>query len=162
MKLGKFFIIPVALLFLLLPALTWAWQGKVIHVTDGDTIVVLTEDKEQVRIRLYGIDAPESRQPFGSKATGFVRDIAALKVVEIDERYLDRYGRTIATVHLPDGTNLNEELVRVGLAWVYTRYCDEQPMCSWCDRLQGKAQDSRTGLWADDDPVPPWEWRRKR
>ena len=150
------------LIALLLPALTWAWQGKVIHVTDGDTIVVLTEDKEQVRIRLYGIDAPESRQPFGSKATEFVRDIAALKVVEIDERYLDRYGRTIATVHLPDGTNLNEELVRVGLAWVYTRYCDEEPMCSWWDRLQEKARDNKVGLWADKDPVPPWEWRRKR
>ena len=150
------------LIALLLPALTWAWQGKVIHVTDGDTIVVLTEDKEQVRIRLYGIDAPESRQPFGSKATEFVRDIAALKVVEINERYLDRYDRTIATVHLPDGTNLNEELVRVGLAWVYTRYCDEQPMCSKWDKLQQEARENKVGLWADKEPVPPWEWRRRR
>jgi micrococcal nuclease len=65
---------------------SWAWQGKVVHVTDGDTIVVLTEDKEQVSIRLYGIDTPESRQPFGSKATRYVRDIAALEIVEIDEK----------------------------------------------------------------------------
>jgi micrococcal nuclease len=119
----------------------------VVHVTDGDTIVVLTDDKEQIRIRLYGIDAPESRQPFGSKATRFVRDIAALEIVEIDERYLDRYGRTIATVFLPDGTNLNEELVRVGLAWVYTRYCDEQPMCSRWDALQQESSVLTANRW---------------
>ena len=162
MKLKKFLIPPIALVLLLLPALVCAWQGKVIHVTDGDTIVVLTEDKEQVRVRLYGIDAPESRQPFGSKATRFVRDKAALQIVEIDERYLDRYGRTIATVHLSDGTNLNEELVRVGLAWVYTRYCDEQPMCSRWDALQQEARMNRIGLWVDKEPVPPWQWRSKR
>ena len=161
MKLRPFLIPPFALVVLLLPALTWAWQGKVIHVTDGDTIVVLTEDKEQMRIRLYGIDAPESRQPFGSKATRYVRDIAALEIVEIDERYMDRYGRTIATVYLPDGTNLNEELVRVGLAWVYTRYCDEQPMCSRWDKLQQEARENRIGLWVDKNPVPPWVWRRR-
>ena len=97
MKLRLFFIILVALVLLLLPSLLWAWQGKVVHVTDGDTIVVLTEDKEQVRIRLYGIDAPESGQPFGRVATRYVRDIAALEIVEIDEKYMDRYGRTIAT-----------------------------------------------------------------
>ena len=147
---------------IILSSLIWAWQGKVVHVTDGDTIVVLTEDKEQIRIRLYGIDAPESKQPFGRVATRFVRDIAALEIVEIDERYLDRYGRTIATVFLPDGTNLNEELVRVGLAWVYTRYCDEQPMCSRWDALQQEARENRIGLWVDKNPVPPWEWRRKR
>ena len=93
MKLKKFLIPPIALVLLLLSTLTWAWQGKVVHLTDGDTIVVLTDDKEQVRIRLYGIDTPESRQPFGSKATRFVREIAALEIVEIDERYLDRYGQ---------------------------------------------------------------------
>jgi micrococcal nuclease len=75
MRSKAFLISPIVLILLLLPSSTWAWQGKVIHVTDGDTIVVLTEDKEQVRIRLFGIDTPESRQPFGSKATRLVREL---------------------------------------------------------------------------------------
>ena len=151
----------VAFTVLLLPTLLYAWPGQVIRVSDGDTIVVLTEDKEQVRIRLCGIDAPESDQPFGDEATEFVRELVFAEQVEIKERYLDRYGRTIATVFLPDGTVLGEALIRSGFAWVYPRYCDEEPMCSWWDRLQQKARENELGLWADDDPVPPWEWRRR-
>ena len=80
---------------------------------------------------------------------------------EIDERYQDFYGRTIATVILDDGVNLNEELVREGLAWVYPRYCDEEPLCSRWKKLQQDAREAEVGLWAEDDPVKPWEWRRR-
>lgn len=71
------------------------------------TVTVLTEAKEQVRVRLYGIDTPESKQPFGSKATQFVRDLAALNQnVEVDVRDIDQYDRTVAVIILPDGRNL--------------------------------------------------------
>ncbi|WP_045221577.1 thermonuclease family protein [Desulfonatronum thioautotrophicum] len=157
-KIIRWFSITLAIV--LLPAFVWAWTGKVVNVADGDTITVLTDTKDQVRIRLYGIDAPESRQPFGSKSTQFVRDLAALQTVKVDVRHTDRYGRTVAVIFLPDGTNLNEEIVRAGLAWVYTQFCKDHSMCAKWDQLQATAKQSRIGLWHDPDPIPPWEWRR--
>jgi micrococcal nuclease len=105
-------------ILLLLPVVTWAWSGKVVNIADGDTITVLSKDKQQVRIRLCGIDAPEGGQPFGSKSTLFVRSLAARKTVEVDVRDTDRYGRTVAVIILPDGSNLNEKIVKAGYAWV--------------------------------------------
>ncbi len=120
----------VFLITLLLPAFTWAWPSKVISIRDADTITVLTEDKQQVRIRLYGIDAPEGAQAYGKKATQYVKRLLAERpVVEIDTKDTDRYGRTVAVVFLPDGRNLNEEIVRVGFVWVFTRYCNEVSLC---------------------------------
>lgn len=145
---------------LLIPTLVFAWQGKVVNVTDGDTITVLTDAKQQVKIRLYGIDTPEHRQSFGSRATQFVRGQAALKMVDIDVRDTDRYGRTVAVVTLPDGRNLNEEIIRAGLAWVYVKYCKDRPMCARWDQQQAIARQARIGLWHDPNPIPPWDWRR--
>ena len=155
-------IIILFLALLLLPALTWAWPGKVISIQDADTITVLTEGKQQVRIRLYGIDAPEGGQAYGNRATQFVKGVLdGNPVVEIDVKDTDRWGRTVAIVILPDGTNLNEEIVRAGYAWVYTRYCREVPLCVGWGLLQQEAREARRGLWADKEPMPPWEWRRR-
>jgi micrococcal nuclease len=146
---------------LLLPTLAWAWSGKVVNIADGDTITVLTDDRQQVRIRLYGIDAPEGGQAYGSKATQYVKGLLAENpVVELDVKDTDRWGRTVAVVVLPDGRNLNEEIVRAGYAWVYIRYCKEIPLCIGWANLQQEAKQSRIGLWNDPDPVPPWDWRR--
>jgi micrococcal nuclease len=150
------------LALLLLPALALAWPGKVISIQDADTITVLTEERQQMRIRLYGIDAPEGGQAYGNKATQFVKGLLADRpVVEIDVKDIDRYGRTVAVVILPDGTNLNEEIVGAGYAWVFTRYCKEMPMCVSWGLLQHEAMEARRGLWTDKEPVPPWEWRRR-
>ncbi len=150
------------LALLLSPAITFAWTGKVISIQDADTITVLTDDRQQVRIRLYGIDAPEGGQAYGKKATQYVKRLLADRpVVEIDTKDTDRYGRTVAVVFLPDGRNLNEEIVGAGYAWVFTRYCKEVPMCVSWGLLQHEAMEARRGLWMDKEPVPPWEWRRK-
>lgn len=121
---------PVAIFFLallLLPSITWAWPGKVINIADGDTITVLTEDKQQVRIRLYGIDAPEGSQAYGRKATQYVKGLlAGNPIVEIDTKDIDRFGRTVAVILLPDGSNLIVEIVRAGYAWVYTSATDHK------------------------------------
>ncbi len=109
------FTIIFAFALLILPSPAWAWPGKVISIQDADTITVLTSDKQQVRIRLYGIDAPEGGQAFRRKATQFVKGLLADRpVVEVDTKDTDRYGQTVAVVILPDGTNLNEEVVRAG------------------------------------------------
>ena len=147
------------LIFLLtFPCLAFAWSGKVVGIADGDTITVL-RDKEQVRIRLYGIDTPERGQAFGKKAKQFTSKMVFGKVVEVHRMDTDRYGRTVALVSA-DKQLLNKELVKAGLAWVYDRYCSE-PICESWRNFQLRAKIDKRGLWADPDPIPPWEFRRK-
>ncbi len=83
--------------FLVLPCPAWAWSGKVVGVSDGDTITVLRDKKPQ-KIRLYGIDCPEKRQPFANKAKQFTSELVLGKSVEVEPVATDRYGRTVAFV----------------------------------------------------------------
>jgi len=110
-------IVLVGLLFSIAFA---AQTGKVVGVTDGDTIKVLLRGKA-VKIRLNGIDCPERKQPFGRKARIFTSELVAGKVVKVEKVDTDRYGRMVANVYLPEGRMLNQELVRAGLAWWYRR-----------------------------------------
>jgi endonuclease YncB( thermonuclease family) len=144
---------------LLLPCPTWAWTGKVIGVSDGDTITVLRERQPQ-KIRLYGIDCPEKRQPFGNRAKQFTSDMVFGKIVEVNGIDTDRYGRTVALVAV-DERLLNEELIRAGLAWVYDRYCYESICNSW-KNFQLRARLDKRGLWEDSGEIPPWELRRQK
>ena len=151
----------LALIFLLvLPCPSWAWSGKVIGVADGDTITVL-RDQQPYKIRLYGIDCPEKRQPFGKKAKQFTSDLVFGKVVEVEPVASDRYGRTVAFVRIENIT-VNEELIKQGLAWVYKRYC-KLPVCNdkW-DGLELEARLGKRGLWRDTNHIPPWEFRRQK
>jgi micrococcal nuclease len=148
------------LIFVLLtsPAYAADWHGKVVHIADGDTITVL-HDREQVKIRLYGIDAPEKAQPFGNRAKQMTGDLAAGKVVTVKPRDKDRYGRTVAEIILPDGKNLNRELVGAGMAWHFVRYAKNDKELA---QLEADAKANKRGLWTDPEPVPPWEWRRQK
>jgi micrococcal nuclease len=110
----------VFLIAMLFPAITFAWEGKVVSVSDGDTIKVL-KDGQQVKIRLAAIDCPEKKQPYGQKAKQFTADMVAGKVVKIWEIDTDRYGRIVGFVFIGD-KNLNKELLRAGLAWHYKQY----------------------------------------
>jgi len=134
-------------------------RGRVISVADGDSLTVLTQQGERQRIRLYGIDAPESGQAGGEAATAFARSKALFTEVELNVMDTDRFGRAVAMVTLPDGSILNEELVRHGHAWVYDTYC-RQPICIKWRALEKEARVNKKGLWADKNPTPPWTWRR--
>jgi len=135
------------------------FTGRVITVADGDTITVLTSDKRQVKIRLYGVDCPEYGQPFGARAKQATLDAAHRKKVTVQPMDTDNYGRTVAIVIMPGGRSLNEHLVREGMAWVYTRYCTQEEICGPLRKLEQAAKGQRRGLWADRAPLPPWEWR---
>ncbi|WP_267926080.1 thermonuclease family protein [Desulfolithobacter dissulfuricans] len=140
-------------------SLSFAWNGQVIGVADGDTITVV-KNGQKVKVRLYGIDTPEKRQPFGQKAKKFTNSLVRKKTVYVEPIDKDRYGRTVGLVYI-NGQNVNELLVKEGYAWVYRKYCRE----SFCDdwmRHEKQAQDGKLGLWADSAPVPPWEWRHKK
>lgn len=130
-------------------------SGKVVKVVDGDTIDIL-KNRSTVRIRLNGIDAPERGQAFGNRAKQFVLDVAAQQTVTVEIKDVDRYGRSIGDVFLPDGRNLNREIVAAGYAWWYRKYSKDQSL----GRLEEEARRGRRGLWQDKTPVPPWEWRK--
>ena len=133
------------------------YPARVIGITDGDTLTVLTAQKTQVKIRLAGIDAPESGQDFGTRAKQAASDLAFGKTVTIIEREKDRYGRTVADVTLPDGRSLNREMVSSGMAWWYRKYAANDQVLA---RLEAEARQAKRGLWSQADPKPPWEWRK--
>lgn len=141
---------------LLLAASASAFQAKVVGISDGDTIVVMYQNKE-IKLRLHGIDCPEMHQDFGRAAKKFTSDQAFGKVADIEALGKDRYGRTVALVTI-GGTPLNESLLINGLAWVYTKYYKEGDWYS----LEEQARKNKVGLWADPKPVPPWEFRKSR
>ena len=133
------------------------FTGRVVGVSDGDTITVLSKGKPE-RIRLHGIDCPEKRQAFGNRAKQFASELVFGKTVTVQFVDRDRYGRTVGVVLLPDGRSLNHELVRAGLAWMYRRYTNDQSLSD----LEEEARVAQRGLWADPHAVPPWEWRIMR
>lgn len=137
-------------------------------VTDGDTIHVVDDDKNRIKIRFLGIDSPEKRrQPYGKAAKQYLSDLIYRKTVDIrfdDNNKKDRYGRTLGFVLL-DGENINLEMVRAGYAWVFRRY-DKNIPASERDAFydaEKQAREAGRGLWGDSvAPVEPWEWRRAR
>lgn len=131
------------------------FTGEVVAIVDGDTIRVM-HDGAAERIRLHGIDCPEAGQPFGTRAQQFTSALAFNQEVTVHVRDVDRYGRTVADIILPDGRNLNRELVAAGLAWSYERYAPEAADLA---KLEAKARAEKRGLWSDASPMPPWEWR---
>lgn len=148
------------LVFFLLASASLAsesWNGECVGISDGDTVSVM-KDGKAVKIRLYGIDCPESGQDFGTRAKEFVADMIFRKTVTVTATGTDRYGRTIAYIEI-DGVSVNQALVEAGLAWVYEQYC-KAPECQEWRELQTKAKADKRGLWSRTDAVPPWEWRR--
>lgn len=138
-------------------------SGRVIGIIDGDTIDILVIPKQKIRIRLAGIDAPEKRQGFGQVAKQTLSDLIYNKDVRIEWTKKDRNDRIIGKVLSPAG-DINLELIRRGLAWHYKKYEKEQSVTDrkrYADE-EHVARARRVGLWSDDDPVPPWDFRPKR
>lgn len=132
------------------------FRGKVVGVVDGDTVKVMREGKE-VKILLAGIDCPEKRQPFGKKAKDYTFGLTYGQVVTVKEKATNRNGRIIAEVILPEGINLNQQIVWAGLAWWYRKLAPDDATLA---EMETKAKSAKRGLWIDKAPIPPWEWRR--
>ena len=143
------------------PGTTETLSGRVVRVTDGDTIVVLDASKAQHKIRLQGIDAPERRQAYGTKSKEHLSVLIAGKSVVVDYSKHDRYQRILGKVLL-GGEDVNLEQVEAGMAWHYKKYQGEQ---SPSDRVkysdaEREARRFKLGLWQDPKPVPPWDYRQ--
>lgn len=147
---------------------------RVVGITDGDTITVLDALQTQRKVRIAGIDAPEGEQPFGNRSKQHLAQLLQGRQVRIDWSKTDGYGRLVATVHLADAdacatppcppvVDAALEQLNAGMAWHNKEFEHEQPPQ---DRrryaaTEQQARAARVGLWAEPDPVPPWEWRRR-
>jgi len=133
--------------------------GKVIGIKDGDTIEILYDGKP-VTIRLEHIDCPEIKkgQPFGMASKKLTSDLCFGQTVSIiNNGKYDRYKRLIGVIINENNENVNKELVKAGLAWHFKKYSKDTSY----DNLEAIAKQNKIGLWADDNPIPPWDWRKR-
>lgn len=157
------FLISLLLFFLPLPTVADALNGKVINITDGNTIHILDDSGIKHKIRLAGIDAPGKGQDFGTNSRQHLGSLIHGKEVLVEFIKRDRKGRIVGTVFFEDYGDVNLEMVRAGMAWWFWKYRNEQ---STVDQLlyehaQRKARSERRGLWSHPHPMPPWEWRNR-
>ncbi len=136
------------------------YQAVVHWIKDGDSMIVKTGKTGNIKreLRLAGIDCPEYKQPYGRKALQFVIELAKKKTVTVIPVEKDKYGRWVSWVRLPDGKLLNHEILKAGLAWWFKRYYPDDKKLA---RLEQDARKAKRGLWEQEKPVPPWDWRRK-
>ena len=154
----------VFLIFLFFSLLSLAEElvGKVIKVSDGDTITVLDSNNQKHKIRLKGIDAPESQQMYGDISTKSLSELVYDKEVLVTWDKKDKYYRILGKV-IVDGSDANYEQLKKGLAWYYKQYekdlsDEDKQRYSEAEVL---ARDYGVGLWADSNSTPPWEFRYK-
>jgi endonuclease YncB( thermonuclease family) len=157
----------LALLLLLVVSRLWSAPvivyGKVVGCHDGDSFTVLTRQYIQFKVRLASIDAPELHQVFGQRAKQAMSELVFGREVELHSHTIHRYGRTVAIVYV-DGTDAGLEMIRRGLACCLDRYLPEasgEIQASY-RQAQEEARAKRLDLWADPDPLPPWEFRHQR
>lgn len=147
------------LMYVLFPVLILSQtKGKVIKISDGDTITILLKGKEQKKLRLAEVDCPEKGQAFGKNARQFTSDKVFGKTITFIKTDTDRYGRTIAKVYYDNGKYLSEELIRAGMGWWYYSFSKSTSL----GELQDKAQRKKIGLWRDVHAVAPWEYRKMK
>jgi endonuclease YncB( thermonuclease family) len=138
-----------------------ALHGRITGIVDGDTINVLIQAKQQIRVRIAFIDAPERGQAFGQRAKQAMSELVFGKDVKLRPHTIDRYGRLVARV-IVDNQDAGLELLKQGLCWVYERYLpDASPdIRASYQQAQAAARQQKFGLWSDPLPVPPWNWRK--
>jgi len=134
------------------------FSGRVVGIIDSDTLKAL-HNQHSERIRLSSIDCQEKGQAFGKRAKQAASELVYGKEVTIQTHGYDKYKRTLADVLLPDGVNLNQELVKQGWCWWYRKYASRDMVL---EGLETEAREAKRGLWADPQPVPPWEWRKRQ
>lgn len=141
------------LLLAMLYTSLFAFNGKVVSIHDGDTITVL-QNKQKIKVRLFGIDAPEKKQDYGQRSKQFLASLIAGQVVEVEPKGKDRYKRTLGIIY-HKGQDINAQMVLNGYAWAYVKYSriyvDQEKL----------ARENKRGLWQSSNPTPPWEWRKR-
>jgi endonuclease YncB( thermonuclease family) len=169
MKINRCYLL-VCIITSITPAAQADIYGKVVAVTDGDTIKVLDSSNVQHKVRLTGIDAPEKAQPFGNASRNHLASLVAGKEVRVESSKTDRYGRVLGKIWVQPGDcpgcgkslDANHAQILSGMAWWYQQYAKDQPTE---DRERYKsavseAKENKLGLWSEPNAIPPWAWRR--
>ncbi|MDP3778406.1 thermonuclease family protein [Methylotenera sp.] len=156
-------ILALILAFTSLTSFADQLQGKVIKVTDGDTVNVLTDDNQTHKVRLSGIDAPEKSQAFGNKSKQALADDIDGKTVRVEFNKRDKYQRIVGKITV-NGKDVNLNQIKRGLAWHYKKYENEQDVedRSIYANAEYLAQRDKIGLWFDANPIPPWDFRKQK
>ena len=145
-------------LLLLLPFTLHAavLTGQVVGISDGDTFTLLTKDKEQIKIRVAEIDAPEDGQPYGRKSKRLLSVLIYREEIEVQVQTTDRYGRIVGRPYVND-LDVSGEMIRQGAAWAYRKYLTDKSLIA----LENEAREARRGVWSlpEAERIPPWEWR---
>jgi len=131
-----------------------SFEAKVLTVMDGDTVFVKA-GPFKAKLRLVNIDSPEKAQPFGKESQESLQSLIGGKVIHVESKAVDKFGRTIALISIGD-INVNEEQVRRGMAWAYSRSREGRTYA----RLQSEAQQAKRGLWQQANPQSPAQWRK--
>lgn len=132
--------------------------AKVVGIKDGDTVVVLDSLNNQITLRLAEVDTPEKSQAFGTKAKQFTSDQIYLKTIKYVVTDTDRYGRSIAMIYYDeDSKYLSAEIIKAGMGWHYKRYSTSKELA----KFEDNAKKNKIGLWVDNNPIAPWEFRKK-
>lgn len=147
-------------------------EGRVVHIADGDTLTILDRFNVRHKVRIAGIDAPERGQPFGRRATEALGLLARDRQVAVSGGKIDRYRRRVGIVRVaPQGcdncvpaVDIGLSMIGAGFAWHYRAYEREQPAGERKRYREAEAQarNGQLGLWAEETPTPPWDWRRAR
>lgn len=147
----------ITILFIFFPLYFYTQtEVKVIGIKDGDTILVLDDNNNQITLRLAEVDCPESGQPFGKNAKQYTSSQVFGKRIKFYKTNSDRYGRTIAKIYYDNGKYLSEEIIKAGLGWWYFRYSDNRNL----GVLETNAKKLKKGLWSENNALAPWEYRK--
>ena len=131
--------------------------GRVIRVLDGDTIELLTAQRESIRIRLNAIDAPEKSQAYGQRSRKYLDDMVHGRNVRVQYTSKDRYGRVLGDIYVGEEL-INLKMVEAGLAWHYVMFAKDHTAMA---KAEVEARTARRGLWQEPHPIPPWEYRKQ-
>ena len=135
------------------------FTGQVVKVSDGDTVTIKkTPGGLHVKVRLYGIDAPEAQQPYYIESKKILTDLLYRRTVQVEQQDKDQYGRIVGRIFV-SGQAVDKEMVRTGQAWFYPQFC-RITICQELQDLEIKAKEQGVGLWQQPNPTPPWAWRQ--
>jgi len=145
------------------PAAAQVIEGEVVGVHDGDTVTLLDASRAQHRIRIRGVDAPEAKQPFGTRSKQSLSELAFRRQAQAHCAVIDRFGRPVCALTI-NGVDVGLHQISHGMAWHFERFARDQPPRERVAyaAAQREAQQNRRGLWSDPQPVPPWDWRQAR
>ena len=152
-------IFPLFFIFVLLfPFIVSADENiiKIIFIPDGDTLTIINDNNKKVKIRLFGIDAPETKQKYGQASRDYLRNLVIGKKLTYKIRSTDDYGRIVATLYR-NGKDLNYEMIKAGWAWHYKYYYKSKKYAE----AEKKAREQKLGLWKDETPQAPWNFRHQ-